>query len=165
MFKKICQTNLLTLKTLMHMKTQIISFPPSIEPLKSNRWVLEIKGVPKYLVRNFHINTVKGTDNFFSKLTFSVFCTNQFMVDVNDMVDIQNIEVKFLAPAGEVINGYNLETSFDKMDLDCNYSDDGLLTYQFEYWIKNMTTYFQNSGRDVETNLEIESIRKTEQPS
>ena len=92
----------------------------SIEPLKSNRFIIkfndEVK-IPEYLFRSFKIYN-EGKDLIF--------------------------RTKILDPIGEVVNGLKFKPKGSNMEYKNDYKDDGLSIVKFQFIIDNITPIYKN---------------------
>lgn len=118
-----------------------ILLPPNFEPLRTNRWILRLPNTPEYLVSKVNL---EFSENNTSKLYFSIFNTTAFIIDPNNMITLNTVQLDFLDPCGEVVGGYILDIGFEKMELNCSYSDDSLLTHIVTFHLKSMTTLYGN---------------------
>lgn len=142
----------------------LMKTPIHEEPLRANRWILNIGNVPPYLFRNVSLESFlekkdrKG-NQIYTKLTFSIYSTCNYVVIPDDVVLLRKIKLDFLDPTGMVINGYDMNVEFEKMSLKCDYSDSGLLTHEFTFWVKNMEQLNANVGESSEKEI-VEKYKK-----
>jgi len=117
---------------------------PNPEPLKTNRWLLNVGNIPSYLVRN---------------LDFSLMNIVGYTVVPDDVVTLKNIKLEFLDPTGHVVNGYDMKVEFENMSFKCDYSEDNLLTHNFVFYVKNLNQLYTNVGEESEKEI-IENYKK-----
>jgi len=142
----------------------VMKTPIQEEPLRANRWILNIGKVPPYLFRNVSLESFtekkdKKRDQIYTKLTFSIYNTVNHVVVPDDVVLLRKIKLDFLDPTGMVINGYDMNVEFEKMSLKCDYSDSGLLTHEFIFWVKNMEQIRSNVDEKSEKEI-VDSYKK-----
>lgn len=122
-----------------------IDFPTTgIEPLKTNRWLLSVGDIPKYLIKNVRLNTINNNGNYLMVLAFSVMNS---VVDVHDptlIFDIKKIKLEFLDPVGTVVNGYDMDVVLDNGSLKCDYSSDDILTHEYVFYVTNLKFLYEN---------------------
>lgn len=136
----------------------IQKLPISFEPLRSNRWILNVTDVPPYLIKNVNLETFtekEGRKNFktYTKLTFSIFNIIGYMVQPGDIIQLKKIKLDFLDPVGTVVNGYNMDVEFEKMNFKCDYSNDGLLTHEFIFYVRDLNPLYTNMGELSEKEI------------
>lgn len=129
------------------------------EPLRTNRWLLNIGVVPKWLVRSVNLETFVEKKKTYTKLIFSLYNTVHYTVVPDDVIQLKKIKLEFLDPTGVTINGYDMNVEFEKMSLKCDYSDDGLLTHEFVFYVKNLNQINTNDGEESEKEI-IEKYKK-----
>ena len=132
---------------------------PNPEPLKTNRWLLNVGNIPSYLVRNLDLETFteKGKTN--TKLKFSLMNIVGYTVVPDDVVTLKNIKLEFLDPTGHVVNGYDMKVEFENMSFKCDYSEDNLLTHNFVFYVKNLNQLYTNVGEESEKEI-VENYKK-----
>ena len=138
--------------------------PIQEEPLRANRWILNIGKIPPYLFRNVSLESFtekkdKKRDQIYTKLTFSIYNTVNHVVIPDDVVLLRKITLDFLDPTGVAINGYDMNVEFEKMNLKCDYSDGGLLTHEFIFWVKNMEQIRSNVNEKSEKEI-VDNYKK-----
>jgi hypothetical protein len=133
------------------------------EPLRTNRWILNVGKVPAYLFRTVNLETFveKGQKNpkTYTKLTFSIYNTVNYTLNPDEVITLKKIKLDFLDPVGTVVNGYDMNVEFEKMALKCDYADGGLLTHEFVFYVKNLDKLYSNQGEDSEKEI-IEKYKK-----
>jgi hypothetical protein len=133
------------------------------EPLRTNRWILNVGKVPAYLFRTVNLETFvekeQRNPKTYTKLTFSIHNTVSYTVNPDDVITLKKIKLDFLDPIGSVVNGYDMNVQFDKMNLKCDYSENGILTHEFVFYVKNLSQIFTNEGEDSEKEI-IEKYKK-----
>ena len=142
----------------------VMKIPVFEEPLRANRWILNIGKIPNYLFRNVSLKSFtekkdKKRDQIYTKLTFSIYNTVNHVVIPDDVVLLRKIKLDFLDPTGMVINGYDMNVEFEKMSLKCDYSDSGLLTHEFIFWVKNMEQIRSNVDEKSEKEI-VDNYKK-----
>jgi len=137
------------------------------EPLRANRWILNIGKIPSYLFRNVSLESfsekkARKKNEIYTKLSFSIYNTVNYTVHPDDIVLLRKMKLDFLDPVGEIINGYNMNVEFEKMSLKCDYSDSGLLTHEFVFWVKDMEQFYNNRNEKSEKEILEEYKKKKE---
>ena len=123
------------------------------EPLRTNRWLLKAGKVPVWLVRSTNLETFVEKGKTYTKLNFSLLNTVDYTIVPDDVIQLRKIKLEFLDPVGHVINGYDMNVDFEKMSLKCDYSDDGLLTHEFVFYVKNLNQLNTNAGEESEKEI------------
>jgi hypothetical protein len=123
------------------------------EPLRTNRWLLKVGKVPAWLVRSTNLETFVEKGKTYTKLNFSLLNTVDYTIVPDDVIQLRKIKLEFLDPVGHVINGYDMNVEFEKMSLKCDYSDDGLLTHNFVFYVKNLNQLHTNVGEESEKEI------------
>lgn len=123
------------------------------EPLRTNRWLLKVGKVPAWLVRSTNLETFVEKGKTYTKLNFSLLNTVDYTIVPDDVIQLRKIKLEFLDPVGHVINGYDMNVDFEKMSLKCDYSDDGLLTHEFVFYVKNLNQLYTNVGEESEKEI------------
>ena len=123
------------------------------EPLRTNRWLLKVGKVPAWLVRSTNLETFVEKGKTYTKLNFSLLNTVDYTIVPDDVIQLRKIKLEFLDPVGHVINGYDMNVDFEKMSLKCDYSDDGLLTHEFVFYVKNLNQLHTNVGEESEKEI------------
>lgn len=136
----------------------LMKTPIQEEPLRANRWILNIGNVPPYLFRNVNLESFlekkdRKKNQIYTKLTFSIYNTVNHVVVPDDVILLKKIKLDFLDPTGLVINGYDMNVEFERMSLKCDYSDGGLLTHEFVFWVKNMEQFHSNVNEKSEKEI------------
>lgn len=140
------------------MAEKMFSLPPAgVEPLRANRWILQLGKIPPYLTRNVVLETVNEKkdkkSDFYTKLTFSLFNIVHYTIVPDDVIQLKKIKLEFLDPTGVTVNGYDMNVEFEKMSLKCDYSDSGLLTHEFIFYVKNLNQLNTNMGEESEKEI------------
>jgi len=145
------------------MADKMISFPSPVEPLRANRWILQLGKIPPYLLRNVTLETVTEKigrkSEVYTKLNFSLYNTVNYTIVPDDIIQLKKIKLEFLDPTGVVVNGYDMNVNFEKMSLKCDYADGGLLTHEFIFYVKNLNQLFTNTGEESEKEI-VENYKK-----
>lgn len=98
------------------------------EPLKTNRWLIKLKGcdIEEYLFRKYKIF------NDGDKLMFSteVYETVHFQVNPKDLFNIEEVTVEFLDPTGSVVNGLVFNPKTIQFEQSGDYGSDDILNYK-----------------------------------
>jgi hypothetical protein len=123
------------------------------EPLRTNRWLLKVGKVPAWLVRSTNLETFVEKGKTYTKLNFSLLNTVDYTIVPDDVIQLRKIKLEFLDSVGHVINGYDMNVEFEKMSLKCDYSDDGLLTHNFVFYVKNLNQLHTNVGEESEKEI------------
>lgn len=123
------------------------------EPLRTNRWLLNVGKVPTWLVRSTHLETFVDKKKTYTKLNFSLLNTVDYTIVPDDVIQLKKIKLEFLDPVGTTVNGYDMNVEFEKMSLKCDYADGGLLTHEFVFYVKNLTQLNTNQGEESEKEI------------
>jgi len=109
------------------------------EPLKTNRWVIKLKGcdIKEYLFRKYKIF------NDADKLMFSteVYETVQFQINPKDLFNIEDVTIEFLDPVGTVVNGFIFNPKSIQFEQSGDYGSDDLLNYKIIMEIDKSTLH------------------------
>jgi hypothetical protein len=109
------------------------------EPLKTNRWVIKLKGcdIKEYLFRKYKIF------NDADKLMFSteVYETVQFQINPKDLFNIEDVTIEFLDPVGTVVNGFVFNPKSIQFEQSGDYGSDDLLNYKILIEIDKTTLH------------------------
>jgi hypothetical protein len=109
------------------------------EPLKTNRWVIKLKGcdIKEYLFRKYKIF------NDADKLMFSteVYETVQFQINPKDLFNIEDVTIEFLDPVGTVVNGFIFNPKSIQFEQSGDYGSDDLLNYKILMEIDKTTLH------------------------
>ena len=107
--------------------------PNMVEPLKSNRYIIQTDGVkiPEYLFRRFSLENID--DNFV--LLTEIYNTVDFMFNPDDAFKITKIYIKNLDPTGVVVSTLEMEIGGINVEINGDYSDDNLMLTKFRFII------------------------------
>lgn len=109
------------------------------EPLKTNRWLIKLKGceIQEYLFRKYKIF------NDADKLMFSteVYETVQFQINPKELFNIEEVRIEFLDPIGTVVNGLVFNPKTIQFEQSGDYGSDDLLNYKILMEIDKETLY------------------------
>lgn len=109
------------------------------EPLKTNRWLIKLKGceIQEYLFRKYKIF------NDADKLMFSteVYETVQFQINPKELFNIEEVIIEFLDPIGTVVNGLVFNPKTIQFEQSGDYGSDDLLNYKILMEIDKETLY------------------------
>jgi len=109
------------------------------EPLKTNRWIIKLKGcdIKEYLFRKYKIF------NDADKLMFSteVYETVQFQINPKDLFNIEDVTIEFLDPVGTVVNGFVFNPKSIQFEQSGDYGSDDLLNYKILMEIDKSTLH------------------------
>jgi len=109
------------------------------EPLKTNRWLIKLKGceIQEYLFRKYKIF------NDADKLMFSteVYETVQFQINPKELFNIEEVRIEFLDPIGTVVNGMVFNPKTIQFEQSGDYGSDDLLNYKILMEIDKETLY------------------------
>jgi hypothetical protein len=109
------------------------------EPLKTNRWIIKLKGcdIEEYLFRKYKIF------NDGDKLMFSteVYETVQFQINPKDLFNIEDVTIEFLDPVGTVVNGFIFNPKSIQFEQSGDYGSDDLLNYKILMEIDKSTLH------------------------
>ena len=110
-----------------------------IEPLKTNRWVIKLKGcdIKEYLFKRYKIF------NDGNKLMFSteVYETVIYQINPKELFKIEEVKIEFLDPTGNVVNGLIFNPKTIQFEQSGDYGSDDLLTYKILIEIDKDTLY------------------------
>ena len=117
-----------------------IEIPNMVEPLKSNRYIIQTEGVhiPEYLFRRFSLENID--DDFV--LSTEIYNTVDFMFNPEDAFKINKIHIKTLDPIGVVVSTLEMEVGDVNVEINGDYrdySDDNLMLTKFRFIIKSNT--------------------------
>jgi hypothetical protein len=117
----------------------------SIEPLKSNRFIIkfndEVK-IPEYLFRSFKI--YNEGDNLIFKT--KIFQTVDYSFNPSDIFKITDVKIEYLDPIGEVVNGLSFDVQGSNISFKNDYADDSLSTIYFQFVINTKTISLINQN-------------------
>ena len=98
------------------------------EPLKTNRWIIKLKGcdIEEYLFRKYKIF------NDGNKLMFSteVYETVHHHINPKDLFNIEELTIEFLDPTGSVVNGFVFNPKTIQFEQSGDYGSDDILNYK-----------------------------------
>jgi hypothetical protein len=120
-----------------YIKMENFKMPNMVEPLKSNRYIIQTDGVkiPEYLFRRFNLENID--DNFV--LLTEIYNTVDFMFNPDDAFKITKIYIKNLDPIGVVVSTLEMEIGGINVEINGDYSDDNLMLTKFRFIIKRNT--------------------------
>jgi hypothetical protein len=120
------------------------------EPLKTNRWVIKLKGcdIKEYLFRKYKIF------NDADKLMFSteVYETVQFQINPKDLFNIEDVTIEFLDPVGTVVNGFIFNPKSIQFEQSGDYGSDDLLNYKILMEIDKSTLHSLQNVKKGDNN-------------
>jgi hypothetical protein len=107
------------------------------EPLKTNRWTIEIEGmdIPNYLFRKFKLYNV-GNEMIF-KTEFHE--TINFDYNPVNLFNIVGIKVKYLDITGEQVGGFQFDVKGTNFVKKCSYGEDDLMITKLRFTAKTET--------------------------
>ena len=116
-----------------YIKMENFKMPNMVEPLKSNRYIIQTDGVkiPEYLFRRFNLENID--DNFV--LLTEIYNTVDFMFNPDDAFKITKIYIKNLDPIGVVVSTLEMEIGGINVEINGDYSDDNLMLTKFRFII------------------------------
>jgi hypothetical protein len=120
-----------------YIKMENFKMPNMVEPLKSNRYIIQTDGVkiPEYLFRRFSLENID--DNFV--LLTEIYNTVDFMFNPDDAFKITKIYIKNLDPIGVVVSTLEMEIGGINVEINGDYSDDNLMLTKFRFIINRNT--------------------------
>jgi len=120
-----------------HIKMENFKMPNMVEPLRSNRYIIQTEGVqiPEYLFRRFSLENID--DDFV--LSTEIYNTVDFIINPEDAFKITKIYIKNLNPVGTVVSTLEMEVSDVNVEINGDYSDDNLMLTKFRFIIKRNT--------------------------
>jgi len=120
-----------------YIKMENFKMPNMVEPLKSNRYIIQTDGVkiPEYLFRRFSLENID--DNFV--LLTEIYNTVDFMFNPDDAFKITKIYIKNLDPTGVVVSTLEMEIGGINVEINGDYSDDNLMLTKFRFIINRNT--------------------------
>jgi hypothetical protein len=146
--------------------SKLLNFKP-VEPLKSNRFLIKIEGVdiPNYLFRKYKLHN--ESDNLI--FTTSFYETVNYIFNPKDFFNIISVDIQYLDPIGEVVNGLKFDVKGSNFESKESYKNDDLKITKLRFIVNvdTITPYFKNSEtQDEEPVLrfvegEIKSNPKT----
>ena len=136
------------------------------EPIKENRWVINMSGcnvveeIPKWIFNSFNIENEKtdgGEDAL--KLTIKTYNYINFVLTPDMVMDEKNIVIEFLDPTGQTMEKYDMSVDFGNFEVFCDYSKDGILTNTLTYWVKSLKT----NGTEAMDKKVLENYKKNKE--
>lgn len=126
-----------------------------VEPLKSNRWILQFNEeveVPFYLFNKYKIKN-EGNDLI---LTTRMFNTVIYSFNPADLFKITEVKIKYLDPIGEIVNGLILPVKGSNLETKCSYKDDDIMMTNFRFVIDvdNIRPLYKNTIETTEDGTE-----------
>ena len=123
----------------------------TIEPLKSNRWVIKTKPleITDFLFREYKMYN-EGENIIFET---SFFETILGTFNPRELMNITDLKIEYLNPVGEVVGGFDMTVKGINFEKHHSYSDDGLLTTSLRFVIDRINPLFVNKE---ETNAKSE---------
>jgi hypothetical protein len=120
-----------------YIKMENFKIPNMVEPLKSNRYIIQTEGVhiPEYLFRRFSLENID--DDFV--LSTEIYNTVDFMFNPEDAFKIIKIYIKNLDPIGVVVSTLEMEVGGINVEINGDYSDDNLMLTKFRFIINRNT--------------------------
>lgn len=96
----------------------------SVEPLKSNRFIIKCEGVdiPEYLFRGYSL--YNEGENLIFKTKF--FETVNYSFNPKDFFNITSITIEYLDPIGDVVNSLKFKVSGSNFKRKQSYKNDNL---------------------------------------
>lgn len=111
-----------------------------IEPLKSNRWLIETspKQINSYLFRKYKMF------NEGEKIIFETefYETVQECYNPQDLIQITDISLKYLSPVGDVVSGFDMIVNGVNFEKKHSYKDDNLLITKLRFVLKQINPIF-----------------------
>ena len=127
----------------------------TVEPLKSNRWIISFNNdveVPEYLFNRYKIKN-EGEDLV---LTTKMFNTVHYSFNPADLFKITEVTIKYLDPIGKVVNGLVLPIKGSNVEIKCSYKDDNLMFTNFRFIVDvtNMRLIYKNNIETTDNGTE-----------
>lgn len=118
-----------------------------IEPLKSNRWVIETfpLKINYFLFRNYKMY------NEGEKIIFETKFLETILDSYNpkDLMEITDITLMYLSPIGEIINGYKMIVSGVNFEKKHSYKSDKLLTTKLRFVIDQISLMYKQEKKEI----------------
>jgi hypothetical protein len=116
-----------------------------IEPLKSNRWIIETSptNIGSYLFRKYKMFNEKDVIIFQTEF----YETIEGVYNPKDLLNITDIQLKYLSPVGETINGFHIKVKGISFEKKHSYGDDDLLTTKLRIVVKNIDNLIIKDGK------------------
>jgi hypothetical protein len=106
-----------------------MNIPQTIEPKKTNRWIIKPSGVdiPEYTFSKYKLY------NDGNKLIFETSCYETIIDHINPvkLFSLHGLTLQYLDPVGEIIGGFSFDVKSLNFSSSGSYKDDELLTYNF----------------------------------
>ena len=126
----------------------IMEMPAPYEPMRTNRWLINmgggnvIKEIPKYLFTSYKIITeeIPNKNRQGTKLELKMTNKVGFLAIPDMFMDEKSIIIDYLDPTGLVIESYNMDVIFDHFEMAGDYGDSSLLTAHISFWVKSIRT-------------------------
>lgn len=127
-----------------------------LEPLKSNRWIIETKPevISTFLFRKYKFYN-DGNELIFETEFYE---TIDGVVTPDEIMSITDIQLKYLDPTGAVVSGYHMRIKGINFFKEHSYSDEELLYTKLFFKIKDVNPIFV---KNLEQR-EVETLAKTE---
>lgn len=142
-----------------------MDIPTSIEPLKTNRWLIvlddTIQKIPPYIFTDFKLESEliedKGVQKHGLKLELNSINTTQFLLTPDDILNTKKIRIEFLDPTGVKLNHYEMDVELDKFSLVGDYGNGDILSHKVSFWVKKLDQLHLNGDVMKET---LENYKK-----
>jgi len=123
----------------------------TIEPLKSNRWVIKTKPleITDFLFREYKM--YNEGENIIFETSFIETILGTF--NPRELMNITDLTIQYLDPVGEVVGGFDMTVKGINFEKHHSYSDDSLLTTNLRFVIDRINPIFVNKE---ETNAKSE---------
>ena len=122
----------------------------TVEPLLSNRWLIEIKHVDSKFITNFKIKSIIVGNEIKTILSFDVFNDVQSLHLPIDVINNRKIKINFLDQTNTVVDYFNLDVKLKSVKLVGDYSNCELLKYRVKFWVECLS-----NRKDEELDNEI----------
>jgi hypothetical protein len=116
-----------------------------IEPLMSNRWVIETSptNINTYLFKKYRM--FNENDVIVFKTEF--YETIEGTYNPKDLLNITDIQLKYLSPVGDVVAGYHIKVKGINFEKKHSYKNDDLLTTKLRIIVGDVNNLFVENGK------------------
>ena len=119
-----------------------------VEPAKTNRFIIKIKGadIPEYLFKSYKIYN----EGEVLILTTEFYETVEYTFNPSDFFNIIGIEILYLDPVGTIYNSISFDVKGSNFKKTGSYSEDEITKNKLRFVIdkKTIKLKYDNNGRD-----------------
>lgn len=105
--------------------------PICYEPLRENRFMIDLidGGIHPYLIRDYKLYNEGG--EFYFEINFVELIN--FVYNPKDIFNISSVQIKYLDPIGDVINGLTFQVRDVSFTRNQSYKNDGIQTNNLKF--------------------------------